>query len=64
MGGSETAGVCLDPEGCAPCGTAGGAMGGWPWRGLSWDCYDSHDTQTLFFSFTHLLHSDSYLSHL
>ena len=25
-------------------------------------CYDSHDTQTLFLSFTHLLHSDSYLS--
>ena len=25
-------------------------------------CYDSLDTWTLFFSFTHLLHSDSYLS--
>ena len=24
-------------------------------------CYDSHDTQTLFLSFTHLLHPDSYL---
>ena len=27
-------------------------------------CYDSHNTRTLFFPFTHLLHSDSYLSRL
>ena len=31
MGGSGTAGNCPDPEGCAPCGTAGGAMGGFRW---------------------------------
>ena len=33
------AGCCPDPEGCAPCGTAGGAMGGFGWVcffGVDW----------------------------
>ena len=31
LGGSGRAGRGPDPEGCAPCGTTGGAMGGFRW---------------------------------
>ena len=31
LGGSGRAGHGPDPEGCTPCGTTGGAMGGFRW---------------------------------